>query len=202
MHLCAQWVLLPALTLAVLDERQLNELMFHEGRSHQLHTEQKIFRHHLSNINHLQCVYSVCVYLHGECVCERRNTLQGLVSTAASTSPHRHAGWDEEMVRLPRQLPPNLHQSVPRLTATPWVNLQPSPHWWKEINTVRILLLSLSQLYEVVQGFLYKHTFSTFPGFWGVCGPPVSELEGEIKVMSSREKHNKFKVSWSSWPVR
>lgn len=32
-------VLLPALTLAVLDERQLNELMFHEGGSHQLHTD-------------------------------------------------------------------------------------------------------------------------------------------------------------------
>lgn len=70
-----------------------------------------------------------CVYLHGECVCEQGNTLQGLVSTAATTPPHRHAGRDEEMVRLPRQLPPNLHQSVPRLTATPRINLQPPPHW-------------------------------------------------------------------------
>lgn len=32
-------VLLPALTLAVLDEGQLNELMSHERGSHQLHTD-------------------------------------------------------------------------------------------------------------------------------------------------------------------
>lgn len=34
-------VLLPALTLTVLDERQLHELMFQEGGPHQLHTDQK-----------------------------------------------------------------------------------------------------------------------------------------------------------------
>jgi len=73
----------------------------------------------------------VCAYFHGECVCERRNTLQGLISTAATTSPHRHTGWDEEMVRLRRQLPPNLHQSVPRLTGAARINLQPPAHWWR-----------------------------------------------------------------------
>lgn len=70
----------------------------------------------------------LCVYLHGDCVCEQGNTLHGLVSTAATTSPHRHTGWDKEVVCLPRQLPPNLHQSVPWLAAAPRVHLQPPPH--------------------------------------------------------------------------
>lgn len=119
---CWRWLKLffqPALTLAVLNERQLDELVLHEGSSHQL---------------------------HGERVREQRNAFQGFVGTAAAASPQRHAGWDEKMMRLPRQLPPHFHQSVPRLTATPRVNLQPSPH------------------------------FSTFPGFWRVCRPPVSKL--------------------------
>lgn len=82
------------------------------------------------------------VYLHGECVRERRNTLQGLISAAAATSPHRDAGRDEEMVRLPRQLPPDLHQSVPRLAAAARINLQPPAHWWRGTDTVLILYLS------------------------------------------------------------
>lgn len=68
-------------------------------------------------------------YLHGECVCERGNTLQGLVRATAATAPHRHAGRDEEVVGLPRQLLPHLHQGVPGLAAAPGVNLQPAPHW-------------------------------------------------------------------------
>lgn len=74
-------------------------------------------------------------YLHGECVRECWHTLQGLVRTAATTSPHRHAGGDKEMVGLLWQLPPHLHQGVPRFTSTPWIHLQPPPHW--QMNKTR-----------------------------------------------------------------
>lgn len=128
---------------------------------------------------------SLCVYLHGDSVCERGNTLQGLVSTAATTSSHRHAGWDKEMVRLTWQLPPNLHQSVPRLTAAPRINLQPPPHWGRntdKINTVMILFISSMKDCRILCRNR-ERTFSAVPGFWGVCWPPVSKLEGEIKIL-------------------
>lgn len=124
--------LLPALTLAVLDEGQFNELVFHEGSPHQLQENQNFFfltANILSLFSTLILLtLKLCVYLHGDCVCEQGNTLHGLVSTAATTSPHRHTGWDKEVVCLPRQLPPNLHQSVPWLAAAPRVHLQPPPH--------------------------------------------------------------------------
>lgn len=41
-------------------------------------------------------------YLHGERVRERGNTLQGFIGAAAAASSQRHAGRDEEVVRLPR----------------------------------------------------------------------------------------------------
>lgn len=61
----------------------------------------------------------VSVYLHGDCVCEHRHTLHGLICTAATASFHRHAGWNKEMVDLLWKLPPNLHQGVPGLAPAP-----------------------------------------------------------------------------------
>lgn len=71
-------------------------------------------------------------YLHGERVRERGNTLQGFIGAAASASPQRNAGRHEEMVRLPRQLLPDLHQRVPGLAAAPGINLQPATHWQRD----------------------------------------------------------------------
>ena len=122
-------------------------------------------------------------YLHGECVRERGHTLQGLVGTAAATSPHRHTGRDKEVVGLPRQLPPNLHQTVPRLTPAPRIHLEPPPHWWS--NTEKECVLN--ELFQVhawrwVLCRKREHTFSTLSGFGRVCRPPVSKLQGEIQI--------------------
>lgn len=103
----------------MLDEGQLDELVLHVGGPHQL---------------------------HGERVREQGDALQGLVGAATAASPQRHAGWDEKTMRLAGQLPPHLHQGVPRLASTPRVDLQPPPH------------------------------LSAFPGFRRVCRPPVSKL--------------------------
>lgn len=73
-------------------------------------------------------------YLHGEGVSERGNTLQRFVGTAATTSPQWYAGWDKEMVSLPWQLPPNLHQCVPGLAAAAGIHFQPPPHWWEDTS--------------------------------------------------------------------
>lgn len=94
---------LPALTLAVLHERQLHQLVLHEGGSHQLRTQQH--KSALSTIllwRRLGWSVRPSRYLHGERVRERGNALQGFVGAAAAASSQRHAGRDEEMVRLPR----------------------------------------------------------------------------------------------------
>ena len=75
----------------------------------------------------------VCVsehpYLHGEGVGMRGHALQGLVRTAATAAAHGHAGGQEEVVRLLRELPPHVHQHLPRLTAAALVHLHPLHHW-------------------------------------------------------------------------
>lgn len=96
---------LPALTLAVLHERQLHQLVLHEGGPHQLHTHTQTTR--LASPTYLTrhrlgLSAPVSGYLHGERVRERGNTLQGFIGAAASASPQRDAGRHKEMVRLPR----------------------------------------------------------------------------------------------------
>lgn len=92
-----QGVLLPALTLAVLDEGQLNELMFHEGGSHQLHTHQGKNRVILQTFSALIiscstlkqvgfCVL-VCAYTSMVIVCVSKGTHS--MASSAQQPPHR-----------------------------------------------------------------------------------------------------------------
>lgn len=94
-----QCVSLPALTLAVLDEGQLNELMFHEGGSHQLHTHQKHIKNHvkLQTSSHfstliiyrsaLKQVGIQCAYTSMVSVCVSKGTHS--MASSAQQPPHR-----------------------------------------------------------------------------------------------------------------
>lgn len=92
-HFCAQTLkvfLLPALTLAVLDKGQLNELMLHEGGPHQLHTDQRI----LSLSTHILSRFHLSGF--GVCVCMDTSMVSVCVSegthsraSSAQQPPHR-----------------------------------------------------------------------------------------------------------------
>lgn len=60
--------LLPALTLTVFNEGQLNELVLHEGGLHQLRSKQKNCLDQQVYLEAIECVY-LGWYLHSECVC-------------------------------------------------------------------------------------------------------------------------------------
>lgn len=90
--------LLPAVTLAVLDEGQLSELVLHKGRPHQLHTGQKKVSAYSSS-EQTSCI-CVCV-----CVCTSMVTVCVSVGTHSKASsaqqpPHRLTDTQDGMKRL------------------------------------------------------------------------------------------------------
>ncbi len=109
------------------------------------------------NVRNCTCVnpalVCVCVYLHYKCVCLWRHTLQCLIGAAASTAAQRYTRRDEEVMCLPRELPPNFHQRLSGMTSASLIHIQPPHHWERERENQWITLRKTHPLFMECSGF-------------------------------------------------
>lgn len=97
---------------------------------------------------------------------------------------------------LPRQLPPNLHQSVARLAAAAGIHLQPPSHWQTDTRNMFPVMISHLQLpaWRFSGGYFWAY-LPDLPWIWGSL-PAASERAGEtVKMVNVKLKY----LLWLSW---
>lgn len=173
-------VSLPALTLTVLDKGQLDELMFHEGRPHQLWTGKKT-----SDNNHYT-VKSARPVGAGMCT--------SMVSVCVSDGTHSMASSEQQ----PPQRLTDTQDGMKRWWVSPGSSLQTSTKVSRGSQPLREYTSSHRRTGEPRQRCHWttlpevhgggrkwsrdtRRTFSSLSGFGGVRRAPVSKLKEEMK---------------------